>query len=230
MINPFPKLIDEKYLSRAKELSVALLCDGMKELDIPKSGCMCSAMGPLDPSMKVVGTAVTVETCEGDNLPIHFATYAAENEGYVMVIDGRGYAERAYVGDLIMGAAQAVGYSAIVVDGFVRDRDGAIELNFPTFSRGLVPAGPVKKNPGRINVPIVCGGVDVHPGDLIAGDYDGVCVIPNARIAEVLEKAGEKLIYEEKRRKAIQAYIDAKAAKLPLPQLAPQWVLDILNK
>jgi regulator of RNase E activity RraA len=93
-----------------------------------------------------------------------------------------------------------------------------------------MPAGPHKKNPGKINVPIMCGGVNVQPGDLIAGDCDGVCVVPHARIAETLEKAEEKLIYEKKRKEAIQAYIDAKASGLPLPQLAPQWVLDMLNK
>jgi len=228
MTNKFPELIEDALLERARKLSVAQLCDGMKELGIAKSGCMCAQINAVHPAMKVVGTAATVETGEGDNFPIHVATYAIERDGYVMVIDGKGYMEKAYLGDLIMGAAKAAGYLGIVIDGYTRDREGNIELQFPVFSRGLIPAGPIKKDAGNVNTDITCGGIDVRPGDLIAGDYDGVCVVPRDRIAETLEKAEAKKEYEIKREAAIQEYAAAKARGGPLPQLAPQWVLDLL--
>lgn len=229
MLNEFAALIDDRIILRAKQLSVPQLCDGMKELNIPQCGCMSAGINAVHPDMKVVGTAVTVDTSNGDNFPIHVATYAVPQDGYVMVVAGKGYLERAYLGDLIMGAAQAAGYVGIVVDGCTRDRRGNIELGFPVFSRGFMPAGPIKKDPGNINTTVACGGVEVAPGDLIVGDCDGVCVVPRECIIEVLDKAEKKKAYEENREKAITAYRKAKANGEELPQLAPQWVLDMLK-
>ncbi len=225
----YPELLSDQIIKRANKLASTLLSDGMKELGIPHYGCMDAKIKAVDPSMKVVGTAMTIETDNGDNFPIHLATYGAPQEGYVMVIDGKGYEGCAYIGDLIMGAAQAVGYKGIVIDGYSRDREGNIALQFPVFSKGLKPAGPIKKDPGKINVPVECGGITVYPGDLIFGDFDGVCVVPRNRLEEVLAKAEEKQAYEEKREKAINEYREKKAKGEPLPQLAPQWVLDLLS-
>ena len=230
MIRPCAELIDEEYLARARKLGVALLCDGMKaaKIDIPCYGCMEASIMPVGRGMFMVGTAMTVETADGDNFPIHVASYSAPCPGYVMVIDGKNYPHKAYFGDLIMGACQAVGFEGMVIDGYTRDRDGNIELGFPVYSKGFMPAGPVKKNEGNINTPIVCGGIPVNPGDLVVGDSDGVCVVPREHIAVVLDEAEKKLAYEDKRNETIAAYRKAKAEGKELPQLAPQWVLDML--
>ena len=206
-----PELIPEEYLARAKKLNAAQLADGMKELGVYRDGVMDADILPVERHMKMVGTAFTVETADGDNFPIHVATYTG-GDGYVMVIDGKGHSEHAYLGDLIMGAAKAVGYCGIVCDGYVRDREGCIEMNFPVYSRGLMQRGPIKKNPGKINEPIVCGGIRVEPGDLVVGDYDGITVVPRALIPEVLERAEKKQAYEEKRDEMIANYVAAKAA------------------
>lgn len=229
MMHDFPELVDGAALERARGLSVAQLCDGMKDLGIPGSGCMCAQIGPVEPSMRVVGTAATVETADGDNFPIHVAAYGIPRDGYVMVIDGKAHMEKAYLGDLIMGAAQAAGYLGVVIDGCTRDREGNIALGFPVFCRGLMPAGPIKKNPGVINGEIRCGGITVCPGDLIVGDCDGVCVVPRQRLADVLEKAEAKKTYEVAREETIRRYAEAKRNGGELPQLAPQWVLDLLK-
>lgn len=229
MMNEFPKLIDDATLERAARLCSTLICDGMKELDIPNGGCLEFGIHAIHPSFKLVGTAMTVETADGDNFPIHVASYSAPAEGYVMVIDGKGCTERAYLGDLIMGACQAVGYKGIVVDGCTRDYEGNCELGFPVFSRGLLPRGPYKKNEGNLNTPILCGGVKVEPGDLVVGDCDGVCVVPRNQIDKVLEAAEKKEEYENKRHRVIGEYAKAKTEGAPLPQLAPQWVLDMLK-
>jgi len=228
MLHAFPELIKKDLLNRAAQLSVAQLCDGMKELNIPNYGCICAEINAINPAMKMVGTAATVETENGDNFPIHIATYAIPCDGYVMVIDGKSYPHKSYIGDLIMGAAQAAGYAGIVIDGYSRDRQGTIELEFPVYSRGLHPAGPIKNNPGEINTTIQCGGVTVNPGDLVVGDYDGVCVVPKERIEEVLLKAEAKKDYEDKRESAIAIYKAAKLKSEPLPELAPDWVLKLL--
>jgi len=230
MINPNAPLLPEETIRRCEKLSVPLLLDGVKAagLEIPGGGCMDAAILPVSPEMKVVGTALTVETQEGDNFPIHLASYRQPGDGYVMVVDGKGYMGRAYFGDLIMGACQAAGFLGMVVDGCTRDREGNIALEFPVFSRGLMPRGPVKKNEGNINTPIRCAGVEVEPGDLVAGDSDGVCVIPKRYIEVVLAEAEKKLAYEKKRTEVIAAYRKARRENTPLPQLAPQWVLDML--
>ena len=226
---PYPDLLPDHYLQRAERLGAALLCDGMKGLDIPQEGCMSSAIRPLDNRMQVAGTALTVATANGDNFPIHMATYTGR-PGFVMVIDGQGYSERAYIGELIIGAAKAIGFKGIIIDGCSRDLLACIELGLPVFSTGLTPRGPVKKDPGKVNVPIVCCGARVNPGDLVVADADGVAVVPRDQIEQVLTNAEEKQQYEIQRKKDISAYEKAFAGGEPLPNLAPQWVVDMLDK
>ena len=178
MINNGAPLIDEKIIERCRNLSVSLLVDGVKmaNLDIPNDGCMDAAINAVARGMVVIGTAMTVETQDGDNFPIHVASYSQPGDGYVMVIDGKGYEKRSYAGDLIMGSCQAVGFEGLVIDGYTRDRDGNIELGFPAYSRGFMPRGPVKKNEGNINTPITCAGVKVEPGGSCNGRFGrGLC-------------------------------------------------------
>lgn len=223
----YPELLSDEIIERASKLSSALLCDGMKGIGIPFDGAMQAEIMPVDISMKVVGTACTVNTDSGDNFPIHVALYTAK-PGYVMVIDGKGHKDHPYFGDLMMSTAKAVGLKGMIVDGYVRDREGAIELGLPIFSKGFIQRGPIKKNPGEINYSIVCGGVVVNPGDLILGDADGVTVVPKDIIEEILVKAEEKLAYEVKRRASISLYEEKRLKGEELFNLAPQWVLDML--
>lgn len=226
---PLPEPIPAALLERASKLSAAQLCDGMSGLGLPGDGCLDSRILPVCDSMKMVGTACTVETEEGDNFPIHVAIYQGK-PGYVLMVAGGGYEKRAYMGDLMAGAARAVGFSGVVVDGCVRDKTGLAEIGLPIFARGFMQRSPVKQNPGRINRPATCGGVRVNPGDLVFGDCDGVTVVPRERLEEVLERAEKKGAYEAKRRAAIDDYRAKREAGLPLPTLAPDWVLEMLNK
>lgn len=223
-----PELLPDDVIERAKKLNPALLCDGMKGMGIPMDGAMEPSMLPVNPNAPMmVGTALTVETDNGDNFPIHVATYSAK-PGYVMVVDGKNYQERPYFGDLIVHAAKAVGLAGIVMNGYTRDRQGITELNFPVFSKGLLQRGVVKKEPGSMNIPVQCGGITVNPGDLVVGGSDGVTVVPRDKIYEVLEKAEEKAAYEDDRDATIENYIRCVSEGKEPPQLAPQWVLDML--
>ena len=225
--NPLPELLPEDVIARARKLNPALLCDGMKGMGIMNDGCMEASMMPVNKNLTMVGTALTVKTDNGDNFPIHVATYSAK-PGYVMVIDGNGYDKRAYFGDLIMGAAKAVGVEGMVMDGYTRDTLGCLELEFPVYSKGILQAGPIKKDPGELNTPIMCGGIPVNPGDLVVGGADGVTVVPREHVYEVLKKAEDKLAYEEKRDETIAEYNRCVAEGKEPPQLAPQWVLDMM--
>lgn len=221
-------LVPMELVLRAKQLGSAALCDGMKGLGIERDGCMDAEMLPLEDRMSMAGTAYTVETKDGDNLPIHVAIYQGK-PGYVLVIDGKNYRESPYMGDLMGGSAKAVGLEGVVLDGLARDKLGLIELQLPFFCKGLMQRGPGKKDLGKINTPIHCAGITVHPGDLVVGDADGVTVIPRDRIEEVLLAAENKLDYEQQRRDSIELYLRSREAGLPLPTLTPAWVTEMMN-
>jgi regulator of RNase E activity RraA len=222
------ELVPRPLLDRAAKLGTAQLCDGMAGLGIIREGCLDTAILPVSDTMTMAGTAYTVETEEGDNFPIHVAIYQSK-PGYVLVVDGKGYTDRAYLGDLLVSAAEAVGIAGIVIDGCVRDKIGLQKLNLPVFSRGYIQRSPVKKGPGAINIPIICGGAAVKPGDLVVGDYDGVTVVPRDHIAQVLDNAEKKAAYESNRRAVIQEYRECRRTNRPLPNLAPDWVSGMLK-
>lgn len=224
-----PELLDPQIIERVKKLSPAQLCDGMKGLHIKADGCMQYDILPIDESKIMIGTACTVDTENGDNFPIHVALSQAK-PGYVMIISGKGYKERAYMGDLMGATAEAVGLNGIVVDGCVRDKHGLRDLTIPVYSKGFMQRGPSKIGPGRINTKVECGGVDVQPGDLVVGDYDGVTVVPKHMIDIVLEKAEQKNTYEIKRRQTIKEYADCVEDGREPPAIAPDWVKTMLDK
>ncbi|MDD4437206.1 MAG: RraA family protein [Tissierellia bacterium] len=227
--NSLPPLIEEEIIQMASKLSSAQLADGMKDLGMLCDGCMEASILPVSDSMKVIGTACTVSTNNGDNFPIHVSIYQGR-PGYVLIIDGKGHQEHAYLGDLLMSAAKAVGLNGIVIDGFVRDKATLIDLDFPIFAKGFMQRGPIKKEPGEINTEISCGGICVQPGDLVLGDYDGITVVPRNLIEIVLEKAEKKNNYEIERRKLIEEYNKCKMEEKEVPNLAPQWVNDMKEK
>lgn len=221
-----PESIPQKLIDRIKKLSPAQLCDGMEKLGIERNGCMDASLMPLDSNKVLIGTACTVDTEDGDNFPIHVAIYQGK-PGYVLVVAGKGYTERAYMGDLMGSSAEAVGLNGIIIDGYVRDKVGLSRLSIPIYAKGIMQRSPSKKGPGEINTVVTCAGVKVTPGDLILGDYDGVTVIPRDRIEEILEAAEKKDSYEVKRRATIAEYIRCRNNNEPLPELAPAWVTEM---
>lgn len=224
-----PDLISQEVIDRVKKLSPAQLCDGMEALGIERNGCMDASLLPLDSDKVLIGTACTVDTEDGDNFPIHVAIYQGK-PGYVLVVAGKGYTERCYMGDLMGSAAEAAGLSGIIIDGYVRDKVGLSQLSIPIYAKGLMQRSPAKRGPGEINTVVTCAGVKVTPGDLIVGDYDGVTVVPRDRIEEVLAAAEKKDAYEAKRRETIAEYVKCKNEQKPLPDLAPAWVTEMITK
>lgn len=158
-----------------------------------RRGALHGRIAALRPSMKVAGTAFTVEVRPGDNLMIHAAMSLAK-PGDVLVIDGKGDQTAALMGTIMMTACRKLGIAGVVVDAAVRDSLEIEEMGFPVFSVGTNPNGPTKQVGGRIGHPVSVGGVTVHPGDLVVGDADGVVVVERARVAALIPLAESILI------------------------------------
>ena len=174
---------------------------------------MHPAIKPLKEEHKFVGRALTVQIPVGDNLSVLRAIREAKTDD-VIVIDAKGDQYRAIAGDFVVGMAQTLGVSAIVVDGVIRDIIGLKKLNFPVFSRGTTVAASGKAGVGEINIPISCGGTSVSPGDIIVGDADGVVVIPQSEAQNILEKSLDKMRKDEIREENISGNIEAIKAYL----------------
>ncbi|MFS8602743.1 RraA family protein [Priestia megaterium] len=215
-----PALLSEKVIKRAKRLNTTLLSDAMG-----CTGAMDYKIKPVAAGMRVIGTAMTVEMRPGDNLFLHQAIYAGQ-EGYVLVADGKGHTKNAYLGELMARAAKAIGLEGIVIDGLVRDKEALSELNLPIFAKGFIPNGPFKDGPGQFNQPISCGGVSIHPGDLILGDEDGVIVVPKDKINNVFAKAEKKLAYEESRMEVIAEYEKNRKQGIIGATIEPSWLKE----
>jgi regulator of RNase E activity RraA len=148
------------------------------------------------PMGHLCGTAITVKARPGDNLMATKAIHMAQ-PGDVIVIAG-GYDMTISVwGGVMSSIAKAKGVAGVVTDGLVRDVAETRDAGLPVFSIGLTPAGPTKDGIGQINVPISCGGVIVHPGDIIVGDEDGVVVIRKDDARAVLERTHARMDLEK---------------------------------
>ncbi|AXF55291.1 RraA family protein [Salicibibacter kimchii] len=215
-----PPKLSPSIIERAKRLSSTLLSDAVAE-----NISMSASIKPVSKTMKVVGTATTVSLRPTDNLFLHQAIYSGE-EGYVLIADGKGELSNAYLGELMIRAAKAIGLEGIVIDGAIRDREALEDINFPIFSAGFVPNGPLKDGPGTQQSVITCGGVVITPGDLVVGDADGVTVVPQHLVEDALTKAERKLDYEKERIAAIEEYeLKRKEGQTP-PPIEPKWLAE----
>ena len=160
--------------------------------DIVDLSCvMRYAIQPLWLDMpRIAGAAFTVRTARHDNLMLHAAIYRAE-PGDVIVVEA-GDDLMAVAGGNVCAIARNRGVAGFVVDGVIRDIGESRANGFPLFARGRSPIPAGKEGPGEINHPIRCGGVVVHPGDIVVADDEGIVVVPLARAAEVLKKAHAK--------------------------------------
>jgi 4-hydroxy-4-methyl-2-oxoglutarate aldolase len=183
-------------------------------------GNMHADIRPVTPGMQCFGPAFTVRCWPADNLTIHRAVELARH-GDVLVVDGGGADDTALLGDILVYAARLRGIAGIVLQGLVRDRGTLAAQGLPVFARGATARGPVKETLGAVQAPIQCGGVPVRPGDLVAGDDDGVVVIPREEAAAVAGRL--RLIHEKEERikKALaagQTTVDLLGLRTKLPQ------------
>src|SRR5579884_1729301 len=184
VVNASPVRLPEALLERFRDAYLPDLSDAVGHLYT-----MSPVIRPLyHPCPRLLGQALTVKAPPGDNLTVHGAlTMVQPGDG--LVIDWRGYVEGCATGASSLVVPIENGLRGAVVDGAWRDVGELRALGFPLFARCVAAFSPPKDRPGEINVPVACGGVVVHPGDLVVGDEEGVVVVPRAwagRVADSL--------------------------------------------
>ena len=148
-------------------------------------GAFDSGIKPIHPSMRMAGPALTVDMRPADNLMIHYAMLKAK-PGDVLVLDAKGFMEAGPWGDVLTQQALHIGLAGMVINGAVRDAATITEMGFPVFCRGLSIKGTGKNQPGKMNVPVWIGDTHINPGDIIVGDQDGVVVVRQSEVTEVV--------------------------------------------
>ena len=192
VVHPRPS-IDEALVARFREMADVLSISCVVSDCLDRSNTMDSGIVPRGADKKIIGSAITVKLRPGDIVDC-LEVFTVVKPGDVVVIDAFGESTTSIWGGLMSGIARNAGAVGAVIDGSCRDTDEAKMMNFPVHARWVNPrqahtARTQRKTPIEINVPVVCGGITVNPGDLVVADEIGVAVVPHAQIAAVYEKA-----------------------------------------
>ncbi|MFE2045872.1 4-carboxy-4-hydroxy-2-oxoadipate aldolase/oxaloacetate decarboxylase [Streptomyces sp. NPDC059477] len=169
-----------------------------------RTGLMRPRLRPVYPGARMCGPAVTVLLQPGDNWMLHVAAEQVR-PGDVLVAACTTDNEDGFFGELLATSMRARGCAGLVIDGGCRDVAELEAMDFPVFSRAVSAKGTVKATLGSVNVPVVCAGAPVRPGDVVLADADGVVVVPAGRAAEVAGAAARREAAEEEKRKRFAA-------------------------
>ncbi len=194
---------DPALLVEAAKYPVADLHEGVG-IHGGRTCLMNPSMRPITPHLRVVGPAITVYSYPGDNLMMHKALYLAQ-PGQVLVITNGGGAQGALWGDLAAIYAQRKKLGGVVIDGNIRDSEALLQMKDPVWCTGIWAGHAERRTVGAINVPMVCAGTLVNPGDIIAADDDGVLVIPRRHLAAAIEVARARKLKEVDTKRRLDA-------------------------
>ena len=185
--------------------------DGLAKLGVAtvheadhRRGALAPEIRPIQEGARIAGSAVTVSCQPGDNLMIHAAVETCR-PGDVVVVTTTSPSTDGMLGELLATSLSARGVVGVVLDAGVRDVAELRTMGFAVWARAISPQGTVKASPGSVNVPVVCGGQPVRPGDAVVADDDGVVVVPRVRAAAVLDAGRAREAIETGKRARLAA-------------------------
>ncbi len=191
-----------------------------------RTGLLQPYMRPIYPTARLAGSAITVLCHPGDNMMIHAAIEVCQ-PGDVLVVATTSPSTCGMFGELMGTSCQTHGIRGLILDAGIRDVADLTTMNFPVWAKAISAQGPLKVVPGSVNVPIVCAGAQVNPGDVVVGDVDGIVIVPRAHVAAVARLGQERVEKEAQvraRLKAGEYSVNIQGLRAKLAELGVEYV------